>query len=1154
MLLAGLVAGLTSSLSLVRPSEVGAMPGHDEIVGSPDGCLGADMVPLGNGNVVISDPCWHNDTGAAYLYDAGTRVVLATLTGSAPGDKVGRDVVALPGGNYLVRSPDWSQSRGAITWGNGVSGISGIVSAANSLVGSTPDDAVGQVTLLANGNYVVASETWDRGSVVNAGAVTWGNGVSGISGIVSATNSLVGSQAADGIGHAVVLLSNGNYVVNAPLWNNGPVRDVGAVTWARGDQPTVGDVSGSNSIVGVAQSDEVGQVTALTNGNYTVANGAWTNGAATYAGAVRWCDGTASCTGPFSAANSVVGSHASDGVGFVKALKNGNYIVATSTWDDGDSEDVGAVTWGDGTTGTVGVVSADNSLVGTSAHDSVGTGVAEAGDTLSVLSNGNYVVASPYWNDGVREDVGAITWGYGAGGTVGAVSASNSFIGTQPSERLSHVTSLTNGNYAIRSEVWNDVTHVQTGAITWADGTAGITGTATAANSLLAQVGRGFFSVTALTNGNYVVASQFDNNDLAPGRGAVTWMDGSGPASAVVSTLNSLVGADENDQVGVMYPPFGEAIVPLLNGNYVVLNNGWDDGVHQGSATWGDGSTGTRGVVSADNSLIGTGGFAMPRFGNYLYPSVTPLANGNYVLNSPAWRRSDSGAGWAGALTWASGVDPTVGVITDANSFVGATNFPFDPSPRVYPVPNGQALGFVRFADGEDWDALRLMSGVAPTIGTADRSNSLVGALATRFEYEPTHKLILIGRPDLARVSFITVPGFVPLVPARLMDTRAGEPIGTIDGKHQATGPVVGGSARELDVAGRGGIDVGAAAVILNVTVTQPVSGGFATVFPCGQPRPNASNLNFVRGQTIANNVTAAIGDGGKVCIYSNATTHVIVDVSGYFPKDSGYVARQPVRLLESRPGEPSGTIDGQSEAIGKLRAGTVTELHVAGRASVPLEAAAGVFNVTVTDPDAPGFVTAFPCGGSQPFASNLNFVTGQTIAAAAVVPLGADGSVCFYTHATTHLVVDLVGFHLPASNVQSLNPYRVLESRVGQSQSTYDRLHEGEGPFAGGHVLELDIAGRRGPFGSDPAIFRASVPTSASSVIVNVTVTEPAEAGFVTVYPCGRPRPGVSNLNYSKGQTIANLVIVRVGNQGKICIYNHSQTHLVADVTGYVA
>ena len=80
---------------------------------------------------------------------------------------------------------------GAVTFCNGVSGLVGVVTEANSLVGSTADDRVGDggmgygPTALSNGNYVVSSHSWDNGAVADAGAVTFGSGLSGVSGPIT---------------------------------------------------------------------------------------------------------------------------------------------------------------------------------------------------------------------------------------------------------------------------------------------------------------------------------------------------------------------------------------------------------------------------------------------------------------------------------------------------------------------------------------------------------------------------------------------------------------------------------------------------------------------------------------------------------------------------------------------------------------------------------------------------------------------------------------------------------------------------------------------------------------------------------------------------------------------------------------------------------
>ena len=128
---------------------------------------------------------------------------------------------------------------------------------------------------------------------------------------------------------------------------------------------------------------------------------------------------------------------------------------------------------------------------------------------------------------------------------------------------------------------------------------------------------------------------------------------------------------------------------------------------------------------------------------------------------------------------------------------------------------------------------------------------------------------------------FPTGTGITSLTPARLADTRAsGAKVGSPDGS---------AGAFRMNVFGRGGLPKsGIGAVSLNVTVTDGenpnVGGGYVTVYPCGN-RPNASNLNFTAGQTIPNSVIAPVSSSGDVCFYVYGKAHLLVDVSGYFPK-----------------------------------------------------------------------------------------------------------------------------------------------------------------------------------------------------------------------------------------------------------------------------
>ena len=336
----------------------------------------------------------------------------------------------------------------------------------------------------------------------------------------------------------------------------------------------------------------------------------------------------------------------------------------------------------------------------------------------------------------------------------------------------------------------------------------------------------------------------------------------------------------------------------------------------------------------------------------------------------------------------------------------------------------------------------------------------------------------------------------------------------TVDGQFAELGLRGAGATTSLVVAGRGGVPGDARAVTLNVTSTGSLSGGFATVYPCGSPRPDTSNLNFAPGQTVANAVTTKVGAGGAVCIYNEAPTHLIVDVNGYFPPSANFGALDPARLLDTRRASIAG-------------AGATTSLVVAGRGGVPGDARAVTLNVTSTGSLSGGFATVYPCGSPRPDTSNLNFAPGQTVANAVTTKVGAGGAVCIYNEAPTHLIVDVNGYFPPSANFGALDPARLLDTRRASIAGA-------------GATTSLVVAGRGG------------VPGDARAVTLNVTSTGSLSGGFATVYPCGSPRPDTSNLNFAPGQTVANAVTTKVGAGGAVCIYNEAPTHLIVDVNGY--
>lgn len=174
-------------------------------------------------------------------------------------------VTALPNGHYVVVNPFWDNgagaNAGAVTWCDGTTGRAGTASAANSLVGTATNDQVGAggITILTNGNYVVNSFSWNSVAISGVGAATWCNGTTGITGAVSASNSLIGSSAGDQVsGGGTIALTNGNYVVRSQSWSNGGNTSIGAVTWGSGTTGISGVVSAANSLIGSTPGDQVG--------------------------------------------------------------------------------------------------------------------------------------------------------------------------------------------------------------------------------------------------------------------------------------------------------------------------------------------------------------------------------------------------------------------------------------------------------------------------------------------------------------------------------------------------------------------------------------------------------------------------------------------------------------------------------------------------------------------------------------------------------------------------------------------------------------------------------------------------------------------------------------------------------------------------------
>ena len=320
----------------------------------------------------------------------------------------------------------------------------------------------------------------------------------------------------------------------------------------------------------------------------------------------------------------------------------------------------------------------------------------------------------------------------------------------------------------------------------------------------------------------------------------------------------------------------------------------------------------------------------------------------------------------------------------------------------------------------------------------------------------------------------------------------------------------------------------GVTAVALNVTAVDPSGWGFFTVWPCGSPMPpDASHVNFLSpGAVEPNSVLALVDATGEVCVWTYAASHVLVDVNGWFT--SGFRGRAP--SASSTRGS------GQGAPVGRLPAGQVLRVPVAGVGGVPLTGASAVaLNVTAVEPTGWGYFTVWPCGSPMPLdASHVNFVDAGAVEPNSVLaPIDSTGDVCIWTYADSHVLVDINGWF--TSGFEGRAPDRIVDTREGRGAPV--------GKLGAGQTLRVPVSG----VGDVPAF-------GVSAVALNVTAAETDGWGFFTVWPCGSPMPpDASHVNFIRsGAVEPNSVLVPVDATGEVCIWTFAAAHVLVDVNGW--
>jgi hypothetical protein len=362
--------------------------------------LTGGVTVLSNDNYVVAtlgdDEGGLQSVGSVRLFDGTTGAQINALIGDSAGDPIGTQVVVLANNNYVVASK--SDDNGLVLDTGSIRLMNGATGNQISVVfGDDADDFLGGfITGLSNSNYVITSKEEDKDGISKASSVRLMNGSTGVQISVlfgDLEGDALGQRIDDGfIAHnAVTALSNNNYVITSPSDDNGAIIDAGSVRLMDG---TTGIQIGG-IIFGDQEDDKIGEsgVTVLSNDNYVIASSRDDNGLILDAGSVQLVSGTTGdAVGPLLIGETSRNRLANGGV---SALGNNNYVVASGEDNNGTVSDTGSIRLFNGSTGEQ-----INALFGDGSSALLGLGLGAAEKVINVLGNNNFVVLSPFNNNG----------------------------------------------------------------------------------------------------------------------------------------------------------------------------------------------------------------------------------------------------------------------------------------------------------------------------------------------------------------------------------------------------------------------------------------------------------------------------------------------------------------------------------------------------------------------------------------------------------------------------------------------------------------------------------------------------------------------------------------------------------------------------------
>jgi hypothetical protein len=340
---------------------------------------------------------------------------------------------------------------------------------------------------------------------------------------------------------------------------------------------------------------------------------------------------------------------------------------------------------------------------------------------------------------------------------------------------------------------------------------------------------------------------------------------------------------------------------------------------------------------------------------------------------------------------------------------------------------------------------------------------------------------------------------YLPLAPERIVDTR-GDP----------SGRLAAGDTLTVDLNGK--VPDGTTAVAVNLTATQPGAAGFLTAHPCDRARRDVSSVNYPAGGDRGAMAVIPLSAAKTLCVYTDAASHVIIDLQGSFV---------PAPAVDGRRFQPLAT---PSRIADTRNTGRESVLTI----PVPADADAVAVNLTATAAATSGFLAAYPCGGAVPNVSNVNFGPTEPVAGSAFVPTSAADTICVFASTPVDVIVDITGSFTAGTGLKFVpaEPTRMIDNRSGVG---------GWAPIHGRHqTIDSRVA-----------------PAGAQAVTGTLTIVSPVTGAFLTAYGCGTP-PETSSVNADTRLVLANALTAGVSAEGRLCLTASAVTHSLFDTTGW--